>query len=423
MQRQNSPCMYTWKGQKSNDCYCNCKCCTCKNRCLPTVTTGNAAGVDQNFASIINNTLSGFFGTINFIAVQYSMNPTMTSAAMAYGTEVGSPFSVNLTDLQPGTTYYYRAVVNAACGLYLGAVKSFVTRQPTPSPTVTTGEAVNVLESSATIISNTFSGISGTINYVAVQYSTNPSMASPAIAQGTIASPFSVDLLELQPDTAYYYRATVSTIIGSYFGDIKAFITPQPAPIPIVITGDAVNVLESSATIVNNNYSGISGAIDFVAVQYSTNPSMVSAATVQGIISSPFSVNLTGLQPGTTYYYRAAVSTTSVSYYGDIKSFTTPSIPAVVITGDAVNILENSATIISNTYSGISGAINFVAVQYSINSSMASAATVQGTIGSPFSVNLTGLQPNTTYYYRATVNTASGSYYGTIKSFTTPLAG
>lgn len=187
-----------------------------------------------------------------------------------------------------------------------------------------------------------------------------------------------------------------------------------------VYTGDPSNVLESSATIINNTYAGITGTINFVAIQYSTDPSMSSATTVRGTVGSPFSVNLTGLKPETDYYYRAGVNASSGSYFGEIKKFTTPKVSQKVFTGDPVNVLVNRATIINNTYTGITGTINFVAIQYSTSPTMAPATTVQGTIGSPFTVNLTGLQPNTTYYYRAGVSASSGANYGEIKTFTTP---
>lgn len=92
---------------------------------------------------------------------------------------------------------------------------------------------------------------------------------------------------------------------------------------PIVITGDAVNILANSATINNNTFSGISGTIYSVSVQYSTSAAFTSVTTVTGTISSPYSVNLTGLQQNTTYYYRASVSASSGQFVGEIKSFTT----------------------------------------------------------------------------------------------------
>lgn len=291
-------------------------------------------------------------------------------------------------------------------------------------PKVITGSAVNILDNSATIMNSVFSGITGTINTVGVQYSTDPAMVSKATSYGTVNLPFSVNLTGLLPDTTYYYRAVVHATSGSFQGAMKSFTTPQVAPTPIVITGDAVNILENSATIMNNTFSGIIEPINAVGVQYSTSPAMSPATTVNGIEASPFSVNLTGLQASTTYYYHAVVTTTNGVYDGAIKSFTTPQAVQnpVVITGDAVNVLQNSATISNNTYSGIAGTINSVGVQYSTSPAMTIPTTVNGTVASPFSVNLTSLLASTTYYYRAVINATSGLHYGEIKSFTTPQA-
>ena len=47
--------------------------------------------------------------------------------------------------------------------------------------------------------------------------------------------------------------------------------------------------------------------------------------------------------------------------------------------------------------------------------------TIQGSLGTnEFTVSLTGLAPNTTYYYRAYATNVNGTGYGEIKSFTTP---
>jgi uncharacterized repeat protein (TIGR02543 family) len=93
---------------------------------------------------------------------------------------------------------------------------------------------------------------------------------------------------------------------------------------------------------------------------------------------------------------------------------------AEVITGDPEDVTSNSASIVDNSYSGITGNINFVAVQYSTSPAMASPVTVRAaSVTNPYSVGLTGLTPDTTYYYRAGVNAASGSHFGVVKSFTT----
>jgi uncharacterized repeat protein (TIGR02543 family) len=51
---------------------------------------------------------------------------------------------------------------------------------------------------------------------------------------------------------------------------------------------------------------------------------------------------------------------------------------------------------------------------------MASPVTVRAaSVTNPFDIDLTGLAPDTTYYYRAGVGASSGSHFGEVKSFTT----
>ncbi len=189
-----------------------------------------------------------------------------------------------------------------------------------------------------------------------------------------------------------------------------------------VVTGDPLDVTYDAATIINNSYSGITETIYAVGNEYSTDPNLAGSFTkAANAIGTPYAVDLSGLTPDTTYYYRAYVIGNGNTYYGGIKTFTTPKAPICVITGDPSSVTQDSAAIIDNSYSGITETIHEVGNEYSIDPNLAgSHTTAANAIGTPYAVDLSGLTPNTTYYYRAYVKIPGNIYYGQIKNFTTP---
>ena len=137
-----------------------------------------------------------------------------------------------------------------------------------------------------------------------------------------------------------------------------------------------------------------------------------------------FSVVLTGLTPNTTYYFRAD-ATGNGTDYGAIQTFTTaPSgstSPPRIDTLAATNITANSATLNGNLR-GLGSASSVASIfEYGLTNSLGS--TIRGvpatlTSAGTFSEVLTGLAPNTTYYFRADA-TGNGTDYGAIQTFTT----
>ena len=138
--------------------------------------------------------------------------------------------------------------------------------------------------------------------------------------------------------------------------------------------------------------------------------------TKTGMVFNGWNTNANG--SGTAYTVGQTVTlTSSLTLYAQWKA---EAGNITVVTGDPTNITSGGATINNNTYTNVNCTITKVGVQYSTNANLSSPTSVYGTNGSPFSVGLTGLQPSTTYYYRAVVASSCGNSFGAIKSFTTP---
>lgn len=136
-----------------------------------------------------------------------------------------------------------------------------------------------------------------------------------------------------------------------------------------------------------------------------------------GVISA----SITGLETGVSYSYCTFVTLQGkLTYYGDTRQFTT--FNASVVTADAAGVTGAKATLggtasetgnVSGLTCGFRVSIDEASVKlgYDVPAGALSAAS--------FQYDLSGLLPNTTYYYIAYVNLGTGYAYGEAKSFTT----
>ncbi len=142
-----------------------------------------------------------------------------------------------------------------------------------------------------------------------------------------------------------------------------------------------------------------------------------------------FSAALSGLTCGTRYYYRAAAQNSQGTEYGSTLSFVTQPCQQVdqsqVITRLATAVGYYSAQL-NGTYITSSSFDRSCQAffDYGTNGNL-TTRTVGQTLYNTSTVNyfsraVSGLTPNTTYYYRAGVTCLDGTKYGNIVTFRTP---
>jgi hypothetical protein len=198
---------------------------------------------------------------------------------------------------------------------------------------------------------------------------------------------------------------------------------------PTVTTGAPSTVGDTSA--------GLTGSVDphglpttFVfefgpSLSFGSIAGPASAGQGQGPVA--LTASLAGLSSATTYYYRVVASNSQGTTFGSVASFTTTG-PA---TGpDAVTL---GASSVANTTAVVSGQVNprrqstTYTFEYGPSTSFGTVtppvALDSANVPEAVSNQLSGLSPNTTYYYRLVASNATATTLGAVQRFTTGPTG
>lgn len=150
-------------------------------------------------------------------------DPTINNPYTNSGTGIGN-YSATLTELQPGTTYYVSAFATNSKGTNYGDV--IVLNMPN-FPSVTSSDATNITEASATSGGNVTSDGGATVTERGICWSTsqNPTINDAHVSNGNGIGGFTADMTGLNSNTTYYMRAYAINLVGIQYGDEKSFTT------------------------------------------------------------------------------------------------------------------------------------------------------------------------------------------------------
>ena len=381
-----------------------------------SVTTGSAANITDSSVMLYGTVNGADESVVCGIIYGTSSNISSSNDSMKSTSSTGS-YSISLSGLNANTTYYYRAYVLVNGSYKFGEVKSFKTKASSNISAIT-GDATNITYSSATL-SGTINGANQSLT-CGIIYGTSSSLLSTSGTKKSTTSngDFSLSVTSLYANTTYYYCAYV-VVDGEYkYGDVRSFKTMQESLSISVTTGSATGITSSGATL--------SGSIDGAdqsltcGIIYGTSSSLSSSNGTKKSTTSKgsYSFSVTGLNANTTYYYRAYAIVDGEYVYGDVRSFTTKQNVSVT-TGSATDVTSSGATL-SGSIGGVSQSLTCGIIYGTSSSLSSSSGTKKSTTSSgSYSVSVTNLSDNTTYYYRAYA-VVNGEYvYGDVRSFTT----
>jgi len=394
----------------------------------PTVVTVSSANVTTSTATLSGNLTD--WGTAEIIVLTYFeyglSSDNYSENTTAQEMSAVGVFSANITGLSSGTTYYFRTVA-VGDGISYGDELSFTTIAP---PTVLTLAATNVTTTAATVSGNlTDMGIADSVQVSFAYWVTVDYDSTTSTQEFFEESTFSANITGLSPGTTYYFRAVgVGNSLYSGCGSVLTFTTeslPERAAAvsppwrePEVETITASDITTNSATL-HGNLIDLGTAPDVNAYfKYGlTRAYDITTPNQEMSGTGEYEIAIGDLSPGTVYHFRAFAKGDSYNYGADMTFFTLE--PPTVETSAATGVTNNAATLNGNLLD-LGTADNVTAYfEYGLTTvyGITTPAQVMDSTGT-FSANITGLSPETTYYFR-TVAVGDGTSYGDNKTLTT----
>lgn len=305
------------------------------------------------------------------------------------------------------------------------------------------------------------------------EYGTTQSFGSRTPSQTfNTTSNYSQTITGLSESTTYYFRAVGVDTTGTFYGSTLSFTTPAcssgTTPTITVTTNLATNVYQASATLngfvtkSSNTLNNVNAWFEWGTTQ--TFGNTTSQSFITGV-SSIYSQTISGLNANTVYYYRAVAQSGSGAFvYGATQTFTTGSLNTNTNNQCYINgvwqncnnsggnnqcyingtwqacsnssgqpyVTTYSATGVGDTFGVLNGYVDPNGYyttrwfEWGTQNGYLGSQTIRNTQGltsGPFNQTLTGLSPNTTYYFRAVAQGPNGVVYGNILSFTTTGGG
>jgi len=251
----------------------------------------------------------------------------------------------------------------------------------------------------------------------------NPTISNSSTNDGIGVGEFISEITGLDVNTTYYVRAYATNSKGTTYGNEQSFLTLNGLPSGIT----TISISDTTATsAISGGAITDDGGFDITSkgVCWSTdqNPTIENNITSDGNGTDGYISNITGLNVNTTYYVRAYATNENGTAYGNEIIFTTlDGLPNGITTTAISDITSTSATSGGIIVGDGGFDITSKGVCWSLNQNptIDDNKTIDGTGTGNFTSNLTGLNPETTYYIRAYATNIIGTSYGNEISFTT----
>ncbi len=195
---------------------------------LPVVTTVAVTGISTTAAISGGNVLNQGSSAVTDRGVCYSttQSPTILDLTTSDGTGTGI-FTSSLSALTPNTVYFVRAFATNSSGTNYGSQEQFTTLAETGNPTVTTGDANQITQTSATAGGEVTLQGSSTVTARGICWSKskNPTTGDSHTTDGTGTGGYNSSMTGLTSGTLYYFRAYATNSSGTGYGAEKNFTT------------------------------------------------------------------------------------------------------------------------------------------------------------------------------------------------------
>ena len=302
------------------------------------------------------------------------------------------------------------------------------------APAVTTDSVNNIKLDSATV----YFKINNPSNFkfvkVGVCYDTstnNPNISNilQLTDSGVVKGNLKIPIVNLKYNTRYYARGFAIFNDSIFYGNVQTFTTNTLPTVTLTIDSLTNSTASIGLTINNNSKANLSK----LGIYYSSTnilPGTKLSDSVKilkntGVLAGIYNIPLTDLSVDTTYYIRYFYVINGVQYLGTQVQNFKAIMWATLTTNLVTNITNTTATANININNPNNLNITAAGIAYSSSNSIPTTAngyiahSSTGNLTGNYTLNLSTLTANTTYYVRGYINYNGTIYYGNVQNFTT----
>jgi len=346
-------------------------------------------------------------GNVNQATITYSGLGTTRSGSGSYEYKVPTNWNGTLTCSHPSYNTSSPTSISVFASNH-NYSNNFLMSNTTPCTTPNAPTISSCSGASTNSFTANWSSVVGATKYY-LDVSTNSSF-SPLLLNYSnldVGNVLTKSVTGLNSNTTYYYRVRVYTCALSTNSSYSTCQTTTSCTTP-----NAPTISSCSGANTNSftaNWSSVAGATKYyldVSTNSSFSPLLPNYSNLD--VGNVLTKSVTGLNANTTYYYRVRVYTCALSTNSSYStcqttsSCTTPNAPTLATCS---GVSTNSFTA---NWSSVVGATKYY-LDVSTNSSFSSFVGIYSSydVGNVLTKSVTGLNANTTYYYRVRVYTCA----------------
>lgn len=313
----------------------------------PTAITGDASDIYRLGATLSGSIQNPHNASVKEVGIQFSELQSMAEYdELSGGTASGSAFSVSVSSLSPGQTYYYRAYASSGASMVKGEVKSFTTTQSN-APVFGEVNTSNLTEQSVNVSTSILD--EGGSELVLSGFCWKTGDGTPTAQDNVVNATLNGSTLQatidgLTPGQIYSIRPYGVNGSGVGYGATVTIVTLE-ATVPVLSKIEASDSTEVSITVKSSVVGAGKGEVTKVGFCYSSESKVPTTEhlVVENIQGSPeseyFAAIIEGLTPETTYYIRAYAENEHGIGYSEVFVYTTPE--AVIVKEPGIHTLED----------------------------------------------------------------------------------